>query len=311
MAKDLFYNLDLNLLRTFIVLAQELNMRKASERLHVSQPAISQSLQKLRNHFDDELFVKVRTGLEPTAMAECLVEAITPHIDGLAAALNDSQEFHPELIEQTIRISITSIVLSGISGLLYKKIREQAPNAKIELLTWTKSTLKEISKGQVQLGISYDAPHTKEVYSHPLTTISPKVIVRQNHPLAALDSISLKDVVDYDIAALMVPNWSDTESIAQRVLKESGFDVKVGVRSEMLLALIDIIQISDMYLPHSSLFPIHQFPSLKSIDVEVEQKYRSFNISSYHHTKDRNSSLIKWLNKLIRESLNELQSLNK
>ncbi|GAM76858.1 transcriptional regulators [Vibrio ishigakensis] len=62
MAKDRFANLDLNLLRTFLVLSQELNMRKASVRLNVSQPAISQALQRLRHHFDDELFVKVRSG---------------------------------------------------------------------------------------------------------------------------------------------------------------------------------------------------------------------------------------------------------
>lgn len=47
MAKDLFYSLDLNLLRTFLVLSQELNMRKASQRLFVSQPAISWQTQSL------------------------------------------------------------------------------------------------------------------------------------------------------------------------------------------------------------------------------------------------------------------------
>lgn len=43
MAKDLFHTLDLNLLKTFMVLMQERNMRKASQRLFVSQPAISQA----------------------------------------------------------------------------------------------------------------------------------------------------------------------------------------------------------------------------------------------------------------------------
>lgn len=74
MAKDRFANLDLNLLRTFLVLFQELNMRKASVRLNVSQPAISQALQRLRHHFDDELFVKVRSGLSlPLMPLNCLI----------------------------------------------------------------------------------------------------------------------------------------------------------------------------------------------------------------------------------------------
>ncbi len=99
MAKDLFYSLDLNLLRTFLVLSQELNMRKASQRLHVSQPAISQTLQKLRHHFNDELFVKVPKGLAPTSFAEELTIAIAPHLDGLVSALNTAQPFGPKAID--------------------------------------------------------------------------------------------------------------------------------------------------------------------------------------------------------------------
>ncbi len=93
MAKDLFATLDLNLLRTFLILSQELNMRKASERLFVSQPAISQALQKLRNHFDDELFIKVHHGLKATPFSEELAENIHPYLDGLSSILNKSENF--------------------------------------------------------------------------------------------------------------------------------------------------------------------------------------------------------------------------
>ncbi len=68
MTKDLFFTLDLNLLRTFLVLSQELNTRKAAERLFVTQPAISHALQRLRNHFNDELFVKSLNGLQATPL---------------------------------------------------------------------------------------------------------------------------------------------------------------------------------------------------------------------------------------------------
>ena len=49
-------------------------MRKASERLFVSQPAISKALQRLRDHFDDELFVKTHHGLRATEHANMLAE---------------------------------------------------------------------------------------------------------------------------------------------------------------------------------------------------------------------------------------------
>lgn len=90
MAKDLFSSLDLNLLRTFLIVYQEKNTRKAAERLFVSQPAVSQALQKLRHHFNDDLFVKVHGGLQATAFSEQLSNNITPYFDGLSIAINQS-----------------------------------------------------------------------------------------------------------------------------------------------------------------------------------------------------------------------------
>ncbi len=110
MAKDLFANLDLNLLRTFIILNQERNMRKASERLFVSQPAISKALQRLRDHFDDELFVKTHHGLRATQKATQLAEAIAPILDDLSSAVNHSSKFSPSQLDGVIKIAIFSLL---------------------------------------------------------------------------------------------------------------------------------------------------------------------------------------------------------
>ena len=99
MAKDLFSTLDLNLLRTFLIVHQEKNTRKAAERLFVTQPAVSQALQKLRHHFDDELFVKVHGGLQPTHFSEQLANELTPHMDGISNAVNSSYGFDPKEID--------------------------------------------------------------------------------------------------------------------------------------------------------------------------------------------------------------------
>ena len=72
MAKQFYNNLDLNLLRTFQIIFQEKNLQKASLRLHVSAPALSKSLNRLRDHFNDPLFVKVPQGLSPTPFAKDL-----------------------------------------------------------------------------------------------------------------------------------------------------------------------------------------------------------------------------------------------
>ena len=102
MAKDLFSSLDLNLLRTFLIVYQEQNTRKAAERLFVSQPAVSQALQKLRHHFNDDLFVKVHGGLQPTDLSQnSSANEITPFTETVYADSEStaSNAFDPKAID--------------------------------------------------------------------------------------------------------------------------------------------------------------------------------------------------------------------
>ncbi|MCP3698162.1 MAG: LysR family transcriptional regulator, partial [Aliivibrio sp.] len=159
MAKDLFSNLDLNLLRTFIVLHQERNMRKASERLFVSQPAISKALQRLRDHFNDELFVKTHHGLRATEYANQLAESISPILDDLSSTLNESNEFNPQELDGVIKIALSPFLLSAIANSLFQAIRAEAPNVQVQLLNWSKSTMTDIINDEVQLGLNYEIGH--------------------------------------------------------------------------------------------------------------------------------------------------------
>ncbi len=299
MAKDLFYSLDLNLLRTFLVLSQELNMRKASQRLHVSQPAISQTLQKLRHHFNDELFVKVPKGLAPTSFAEELTIAITPHLDGLASALNTAQPFDPKAIDSKLTIALSPMVLACLSGTLFRRLREQAPNAEIQLVNWTRLTESDISKGQTLMAVNYDLTSPKEIYLRQLIKLTGRVIVRKDHPIDK-HIASPQDFSGLEIASFINPGWNDNHSVAANIMKRSGFDAKIGFRSEFLMALIDVVKNSDMYMPNSNLFPIEQFPDLRSIEIVTDAPEHSMPIYSHCHIKNRNNPLVLWLHEQIK-----------
>lgn len=303
MAKDLFYNLDLNLLRTFLVLSQELNMRKASERLSVSQPAISQALTKLRHHFNDPLFIKVSTGLEATDFSISLATKVTPHLDGLANAINTAYSFSPENIDFTLKIALSPVVLSCLSGALYRELKAQAPNAQLELLTWTAASPNDIRKGEVLLGVSYELEKlSKEVYLRKLTDLRGQIFVRKDHPLKK-KVITPMDLGGYEIASMITPGWNDNFSYASKILTEYNVEHKVGFRSELIMAIIDVVLHTDMYLPHTNIFPIDNYPSLRAIDVLIEDKPHTYPIYSYIHLKNRNNPLLTWLHSIIQSVL--------
>lgn len=305
MAKDLFSSLDLNLLRTFLVVYQEQNTRKAAERLFVSQPAVSQALQKLRHHFDDELFVKVHGGLQATAFCEELANTITPYFHGLESALNKSIQFQPSEIDYKIRLALSPVVLTCLSGSLYKRIKAQAPNAQLELLSWKPSTQEDIQKGIVDLGVSYVIPNsTKEVYAKKLIDLVARIFVRQNHPINKPE-VEPIDMAGFEIASMISPGWNDNYSYAAKLLERYSIDHKVGFRSELIMAIIDVVLHTDMYMPHSNIFPVENYPGLRAIDVLVEGERYKMPIHAHMHVKNRNSPLVLWLFSEIQQALTE------
>ncbi|MBP3142642.1 LysR family transcriptional regulator [Aliivibrio fischeri] len=305
MAKDLFATLDLNLLRTFLILSQELNMRKASERLFVSQPAISQALQKLRNHFNDELFIKVRHGLKPTPFAEELAENIQPYLDGLSSVLNASQEFQPENLNKTLKIALAPQVLTCLSGALFHEIREKAPNVDLQLVNWSESTFDDLSKGKLDIAISYEYDKfPKELLSKSLITITGCVIVRKDHPIEKIIATPY-DFEGYELASLIIPGWNDNKSLASELLTKMNIEHKIGFRSELPMALVDVVQHTDMYFPSTSLFPIHQYSGLRRIDLSLDDVPLNYPIYSYFHQRHKKNALHAWVNQLITNLLSE------
>ena len=75
---------DLNLLRIFEAINRDGSVSKAADHLGLSQPAVSNALNRLRRQFDDPLFVRTQRGMEPTPKAEQL--ALAAGFDATLAA---------------------------------------------------------------------------------------------------------------------------------------------------------------------------------------------------------------------------------
>ncbi|GAD80429.1 LysR family transcriptional regulator [Vibrio ezurae] len=230
MRKDRFNTLDLNLLRTFLVLSHELNMRKASERLLVSQPAISQALQKLRFHFQDELFIKVPQGLTATPFAIDLAQKISPHLDSLATVLNEKADFDPNEISGFLRIAVAPIVLTCLSGALFQHLKLIALNARIELVGWNKETLNDIRSGEVLFGVSMEQKRIQSVSSNALVDLKSRVFVRKEHPLNS-PQVSPQELAPFGIASIITPGWNDDKTLTADVMREQGLTPTIGFRS--------------------------------------------------------------------------------
>ncbi|BBM67068.1 LysR family transcriptional regulator [Vibrio alfacsensis] len=299
MAKDLFSTLDLNLLRTFIILHQERNMRRASERLFVSQPAVSKALQRLRDHFEDELFVKTHHGLRATEYANELAEGLVPLLNEISIAINGSKDFDPKELDGTLKVALAPFILSSYASEIFQAIRSQAPNVQIHLLNWSRSTMEEIIKGEVTLGVNYEIAHgPKELLTKLIAQDTFCAYVRKDHPLKG-NRLRVNDCHDLEFATIIASDWNSNISFSEKLMKIKGVEPKIGFRSELPSAIVDVVANSDMVFPASKTVNEKKLSQLRRLDIEYDGLVVEPCLHAYYHHKNRRNETVHWLRKII------------
>ncbi len=144
---------DLNLLVVFAVFAEERNVSRAAERLLLSQPAVSRALQRLRDMFHDDLFVRTAAGYELTPQGQRLLlemEVMLPRLDRLLSGSN----FDPSAEQASFRIATTDSAASIIAPILCREVLPAATQVRFEFVQWHKGLFDELTHGSVDLVFS-------------------------------------------------------------------------------------------------------------------------------------------------------------
>lgn len=124
-------NFDLNLLLVFDTLMKERHVSRAAEKLALSQPAISNALNRLRTLLNDQLFIRSASGMQPTAVARQIEEPIRKALFEIEITLNKERQFNANTTEATLNIATTDFIELAILPELIQILREEAPGIKI------------------------------------------------------------------------------------------------------------------------------------------------------------------------------------
>lgn len=146
--------LDLNLLRVFAALYHERNVSRAAGRLALTQPAVSNALMRLRRACDDPLFVRTRSGMAPTTLAESLAEPILKAMDTLERGLGRPAGFDPSTSVRTFRLLMSDVGEGMILPSLLSVLQQTAPGIGIEAIRLPHASYSEaLEQGQTDLAI--------------------------------------------------------------------------------------------------------------------------------------------------------------
>jgi len=124
-------SIDLNLLTVFEAVYEEQSQIKASERIGMTQPAISHALSRLRHIMGDRLFIGRSKGLQPTPFAQEFYLRVHQALELIRQELNGRQQFQPETSQRTFVVAM-GYGGGGILGVkLYQRIHAEAPMARL------------------------------------------------------------------------------------------------------------------------------------------------------------------------------------
>ncbi|GER70849.1 putative HTH-type transcriptional regulator YkuM [Weizmannia acidilactici] len=183
------------------VLAQELNMRKAAERLFVSQPALSQRLQSIEKQWGAQLFLRTQKGLVVTPAGEIVIQ--------LANEILEKEEKVREAIRTldskvhgTLKIACATIVGQNWLPKVLKKFVEKYPYAKISLITgWSSEILRSIYEDEVHIGIVRGLNDWKSskihLFEDPLYLVDREIDSLEEVPAADRPFIQFKSDSNY------------------------------------------------------------------------------------------------------------------
>jgi DNA-binding transcriptional LysR family regulator len=147
-------DVDLNQLVLFQQLMVERSVSKVADNLGLTQPAVSNTLAKLRRQFGDDLFVRTPKGMVPTPFAEQLAEPIGYALGMIHSGLNQHSRFDPASVRRSVTIAMTDIGEIVFLPALVERLKREAPGVLLSTVRTTTSNLREdMETGKVDLAI--------------------------------------------------------------------------------------------------------------------------------------------------------------
>jgi DNA-binding transcriptional LysR family regulator len=147
-------DIDLNQLVLFQHLMVERRVSKVADKLGLTQPAVSNTLAKLRRQFGDELFVRTPAGMMPTPFAEQLAEPVGYALGMIHSGLNQHSRFEPASVKRSMTIGMTDIGEIVFLPALVERLRRDAPGVSLATVRTTATTLRDdMEAGKVDLAI--------------------------------------------------------------------------------------------------------------------------------------------------------------
>ncbi|SEL70723.1 DNA-binding transcriptional regulator, LysR family [Atopomonas hussainii] len=265
---------DLNLFVVFDAIYTESNLTRAGQIVGITQPAVSNALARLRETFNDPLFVRTAQGMVPTPMAQNIIGPVRQALGLLRVSVQDSRSFAPQEASKTYRISMTDLSEAVVLPRLMKRLSKQAPGISIEsFMAKRRETTKELAAGRLDFAV--DAPLNTDSQVRHVKLLEDRYVcvMRSDHPLASKAKLSLDDYLS--LSHIHISSRRNGLGYIDLALGKQGLQRRIALRSQHYLMASLVVKDSDMVMTvperyarqhnlHFAELPVKDLPALET-----------------------------------------------
>lgn len=234
---------ELTLLYVFDAIMTEGSITRAADRLSMTQPAVSNAVARMRDIWQDPLFIKKGRQIEPTAFARSLWEQVRDPIYLLSTAV-ESSAFNPAESRRKFRIAIADMWVDMFWLPLMHKINELAPQVDLYAVPYTfDGVVEQLRSANVDLVLGPLNHHDRSLHSIFLKSSIFKLVMRRDHPLAG-KSVSINDFLD--ARHLLVSQSGDARGVIDSALQQDGLQRRVAMTVNHFSAVPKMLMQSDL-----------------------------------------------------------------
>jgi len=293
--------LDLNLLLIFDALMQTRSVTLAGERLGMTQSAMSNALKRLRERFNDALFVRSTDGMVPTPVAERLITPIEEGLACLMQAVDQGRTFEAQTSGRTFRIAVNDIGQLVMMSELLLVARGIAPGVRFETVDVPIAEARQrMLHGQIDIALGSWEPIGPSFYQQRLFDETFVVLTSRASPLGGRDSIGLDEYLAAEHIAYR-PHGTTDFQLQQTLERAGALDRRrVVLTAAHSLGLSSIVASSGLLLTAPARLAQAMVASRTDLHiVNAPFEVVPFEIRQQWHERFHQDSGNRWLRELI------------
>lgn len=220
-------NVDLNLLQVLYVLLEEKSVSKAAQRCHLSQPAMSHALGRIRDLLRDPILVRSGRNMVLTPQAENLRKPLQKFLADAEALVTPQQPFNPKTAQHHFIVSADDYTAALIAGAVMPHLEASGPGITVEVRHLKqRAPITELAEGFEDCAIRVDPVVAPGIYQKKMLREGFICLLREGHPL---EGRKLTKAAYLSLPHILVSPYGGTTGVVDQALDPLGDQRKVKV----------------------------------------------------------------------------------